>query len=103
MVPTSLILTILVVAFFPATFAFFFAAPERRIVNFFFPMMVAPGILMLFSIALVILRIEIVWLSWVLLATAIFCAITCICLVRPALARMRDRERAMDARRARRG
>jgi hypothetical protein len=102
MVPTSLILTILVVAFFPATFAYFFAWPERRIANIYFPIMAAPGLLMLLSIGLVVLRIEVVWLSWVLLATAIFCAITAICMLRPGLALLHARERAADARRARR-
>jgi hypothetical protein len=100
MVPTSLILALLVVAFFPATFAYFFAWPRRRIVNEYFAVLGGCGAFMMITLALRVVSVQLVWLSWVLLVTAVLLAIASIPLLRKALALLAARERATAERRA---
>jgi hypothetical protein len=103
MIPNSLILLFCVIAFFPSTFAYFFAWPRRRLVNVYFPVMGGAGALMAITLALSILQVHVVWLSWVLLALAITCMVSSIILLRTALGILAARERGVAARRAKGG
>jgi hypothetical protein len=101
MVPTSLILIVLLIAFFPGTFSYLFAWPKRRLVNPYFPVVGGIGALMIFTIILAISDVQIIWVSWVLLATSTLMAVLSVVMLRKALAVARAHERREAARRAR--
>jgi hypothetical protein len=100
MVPTSLILAILVFGFLPGTFAYLFGAPKRRIVNEYFIGMGGCGAFMIFTIALPILGVHVVWLSWVQLMIAILLVSASVLLLRKGWALSAARDRATAERRA---
>jgi len=101
MVPTSLIALILLVAFGLGWISHFVAWPKRRFLNPYFLILAGAAALMLFTLVLAIVGVEIVWLSWVLLATAILWVAASISEFRTALAAARARDRAADEHRAR--
>ncbi len=101
MVPTSLILVILTASFFPAAWGYFWNWPKRRMANAYFLVLGSVAALMLFTLVLAIVGVQIAWLSWVLLATAILLLIAAIRLLRTALAVVRARDRALAERMAR--
>jgi hypothetical protein len=101
MVPTSLIMVILAAAFFSSSFNYFCRFPHRRIVNMHSLLMSGTGVVMVFTVTLAIVGVQIVWLSWVLLATAIGWFIASMRLFRTALAAIRARDRALAERLAR--
>jgi hypothetical protein len=103
MVPTSLIMVILVAAFFPASFGYFHRSPwlQHRLVNVEFLVLGSVGTLMLLTIILAIAQVTVAWLSWVLLVTAIILLATSIPVFRAAVAHVRARERAVAEARAR--
>ena len=96
MAPTTLIMAILAVAFFPASWGYFWTIglPKRRIANAQFLVMASVVGLMLLTLVLAIVRVQIVWLSWVLLATAILLLMAAMRLCRRALTAVRARDRA---------
>jgi type IV secretory pathway TrbD component len=101
MVPTSLIITVLLVAFLIAWFAYFMQIPERLILSRKFLLMGGPAAVMLFTVILAIIDVQVVWLSWVLLGTAILWLAASIPQFRSSLAASRARERLMNEHRAR--
>jgi hypothetical protein len=101
MVPNSLIMVLLVLAFFPATFSYLFGWPKRRLVNPYFAVLAGSAALMLFVVILAIFDLHIVWLSWVLLACAILSVARSIIMLRRGLAVVREHERASAEHRAR--
>jgi hypothetical protein len=103
MVPTPLILAGLLIAFFPSTFAYLFGWPKRRIANPYFAVLGTIAALMLFTIILAIFDVQVVWLSWVLLAIAILMFERSITMLRRARASMRAHERRIVEHRARGG
>ena len=103
MVPTPLILIVLLIAFFPGTFSYVFAWPKRRLVNPYFPVVGGIGALMIFTVTLAIFDVQIIWLSWVLLASSTLMVVRSVVLLRKALAAARAHERRDAARRAQGG
>jgi len=101
MVPNPLILTILLIAFFPSAFAYLNCWPKRRLVNPFFAVLASDAALMLFVIILAIADVQIVWLSWVLLAGAIILVPSAVTMYRRASAIRRQNEQGIAERRAR--
>jgi len=103
MVPSSLTLIILVVGFFPASFAYLFSWPKRRLMNPYFAVLAAIGGLMLFTLITNILRIQIIWLSWVLLVAGLFLVPSSMKLLQVSREGVRERDRQNAERRARGG
>ncbi len=101
MVPYSLILLVLLAASGFGYMNYFLYLPKRPIMNRKFLMMGGAAALMLFTVILAILDVRVVWLSWVLLAMAIFWLVAVIPQFRASLAANRAREREMNERRAR--
>lgn len=101
MVPTSLIMVIMTAAFFSSSFNYFLRFPHRRIANPHSLLMIGAGAVMIFTVVLAIVSAHIVWLSWVLLATAIVWLIGTVRLLRTAIAVRRARDRELAARMAR--
>ncbi len=97
MVPTSVILVVLTVSYFPAAWGYFWSWPKRRIMNVYFLVLGGVAAVMLFTILLVIVGIQAVWVSWLLLAIAFGLFAAAIRLFRKALASIRARDRALAA------
>jgi hypothetical protein len=102
MVPTSLIFPIFLVAFALSAFAYFLNLPKRPLHSVKFVMMGGGGALMVLVVALAIIPVEIVWLSWLLLGIAIVWLLVAIQVLRVTLAESRVRERRDAEERARR-
>jgi hypothetical protein len=103
MIPTSLILTVLLIAFFPAVIGYLTCWPKRRLVNPFFAVLAGVVALMLVVLILALFEVRIVWLSWVFLVTAILLVPISMTMCRRGLAISRGRERLFAERRARGG
>jgi fatty acid desaturase len=103
MVPTPIIMLILLVAWGPSGFSYLFSWPKRRLMNPYFAVLAASVGLMLFTLILAIFSVEIVWLSWVLLASAILLVFRSIVMLRRSLAVMRENDRQIAERRMRGG
>jgi hypothetical protein len=103
MVPSSLTLTILAVAFLLSSFAYIFGWPKRRLVNPYFAVLGSIGGLMLFILILDILDIRIVWFSWLLLLAAFGLLAGSVKVLRMSLEVQRAHNRAVAERRARGG
>jgi hypothetical protein len=103
MVPTTLILTVLLIAWAPSGFSYLFSWPKRRLVNPYFAVLGGSVGLMVFTLALAILDVRIVWLSWVLLASGILLVGRSIVMLRRSLAVVRERDREIAQRRMRGG
>ncbi len=103
MVPSSLILIVLVVAFFPGAFSYMLSVPKRRIVNPYFAVVAVDLALMFVTVGVGISDVQIVWLSWVLLAGAILVIPPSVTMYRRARAIVRAREHEQAQRRARGG
>jgi len=101
MVPNSLILVVLLVACGVSYLSYFLFIPKRVIMSVKFLMMGGAVGLMIFTVVLAIIDVQIVWLSWVLLATAILWLAASIPQFRNSLAESRARERLMNEHRAR--
>ena len=100
MVPNSLILVILTVAYIPAAWGYFWNWPKRRVANVYFLVLGGVAAVMLVTVIMAIVGVQLVWLSWILLATAIILLIAAIRLFRTALAAVRARDRAVAERMA---
>ena len=103
MVPTTLILTVLLIAWAPSGFSYLFSWPKRRLVNPYFAVLGGTVGLMLFTLILAIFDVRIVWLSWVLLASGILLVGRSIVMLRRSLAVVRERDREIAQRRMRGG
>jgi hypothetical protein len=103
MVPTPLILTVLLIAWAPSGFSYLFSWPKRRLVNPYFAVLGGSVGLMVFTLALAILDVRIVWLSWALLASGILLVGRSIVMLRRSLAVVRERDREIAQRRMRGG
>jgi hypothetical protein len=103
MVPTPLILTVLLIAWAPSGFSYLFSWPKRRLVNPYFAVLGGSVGLMVFTLALAILDVRIVWLSWVLLASGILLVGRSIVMLRRSLAVVRECDREIAQRRMRGG
>jgi len=103
MVPSDLIVPILLVAFCPSASAFFLRVPNNRLLGAPTLLMVGIAAVMLFTLFLAITSAEIVWVSWVLLATAILLLGLSIPAWRNARATRRAVENRIAERRARGG
>jgi|HubBroStandDraft_1064217.scaffolds.fasta_scaffold1474048_1 hypothetical protein len=103
MVPTPLILTVLLIAFFPSVIAYLVSWPKRRLVNPFFVVLACDVTLMLVAVIPAIFEVRIVWLSWVVLASAILLVPRSMTMYRRARTIERAREREITERRARGG
>ncbi len=101
MVPFSLILIVLLAASGVSYMNYFLSIPKRPMMNRKFLMMAGAAVLMLFTIIVAILDVQVVWLSWGLLAVAIFWLAALIPQCRASLAANRARERELNERRAR--
>jgi ABC-type transport system involved in cytochrome bd biosynthesis fused ATPase/permease subunit len=100
MVPSPLILTILLIAFFPAMIAYLTCWPRRRLVNPFFAVLAGVVALMLVVLILAIVDVRIAWLSWVFLAAAILLVPKSVTMYRRGRAISREYERGLAERRA---
>jgi len=101
MVPNSLILIVLLVAWAPSGFSYLFSWPKRRLVNPYFAVLAGSAALMVLTLILAVLGDQIVWLSWVLLVSGIVLIVLSIVMLRRALAVMREHDRQVAERRAR--
>ncbi len=100
MVPTSVILVVLTVSYFPAAWGYFWNWPKRRLMNVYFLVLGSVAAVMLFTILLVVIGEQAVWLSWLLLAIAFGLLAAAIRLFRKALAGVRAHDRALAAKMA---
>jgi hypothetical protein len=103
MVPTPIIMLVLLIALPPTGFGYLFTWPKRRLVNPYFAVLGTGAGLMLFTLALAIFSVQIVWLSWVLLACGFLLIARSIVLLRRAKAIMREHDRELAQRRMRGG
>ena len=103
MVPTPLIMLVLLVAFWPSAIAYLNCWPKRRLANPFFAALAGNATLMLVALILDVVGVQIVWLSWVLLAAAILLVPRSLTLYRQARLISRQKEREVAERRARGG
>jgi cation transport ATPase len=71
MVSSDLIVPILLVAFFPSASAFFLRVPNNRLLGAPTLLMIGIAAVMLFTLFLAIASVQIVWVSWALLAIAL--------------------------------
>jgi len=101
MVPTSPIVLILLFAFVPSASGFFLRVPNNRLLGAPTLLMVAVAAVMLFTLYLAIISMQIVWLSWALLGTAILLFAVSIPVWRRSRASKRARDRQVAERRAR--
>jgi len=102
MIPGSLILLILSVAFVSGAAGFFLRIPHVRLLNWSSVLMGVVAALMFVTILLPLFDVEIVWLSWVLLVIAIMLVGVSIPMLRWAMLIKTARERANAQRRAQR-
>jgi hypothetical protein len=100
MIPTSVIMAILAVTFPLMSFCFFFRFPHLRVLNLYSMMMIGTVAVMIFTIALAVFAVHVVWLSWVQLAIAISLFITGIRQMRMAREVAREKQRAEAEHRA---
>jgi Na+-transporting methylmalonyl-CoA/oxaloacetate decarboxylase gamma subunit len=103
MVPTPVIMTVLLIAFIPSAIAYLTCWPKRRLVNPFFAVLAGNASLMLVALILSVVGVQIVWLSWVLLAAAILLVPQAVTMFRRAMLISRQKERELIERRARGG
>jgi hypothetical protein len=103
MVPTPIIMLVLLVAFGPSAVAYLNCWPKRRLVNPFFAVLAGDVALMLVALILAIVGVQIVWLSWVLLAAAILLVPKSVSMYRRGLAISRQKQREVTERRMRGG
>ena len=103
MIPTSLIMVLLVIGFFSSSFAFFFTMAHDPLFDRYTIAMLGTGAVMILAVVLAVIPVQLVWLSWVLLVTAIGSLVVAIRLLRTSLVIMRAREREHAARMAKGG
>jgi len=103
MVPTPLIMLVLLVAFWPSAIAYLNCWPKRRLVNPFFAVLASDAALMLVTLVLAVAGVQIVWLSWALLAAAILLVPKAVSMYRRGRTIARQKEREVAERRARGG
>jgi 4-amino-4-deoxy-L-arabinose transferase-like glycosyltransferase len=98
MVPTSLIIPILLVAFITSSWCYFFRNPEKRVMSVYFLMMGGSVGLILLTLGLEIFALNPAWLSWLLLLSSIVWVIASVRLLRQVVAEGRAKAREEERR-----
>ena len=96
-------MTVLLIAFIPSAIAYLTCWPKRRLVNPFFAVLAGNASLMLVALLLSVVGVQIVWLSWALLAAAILLVPKAVTMYRRAGLISRQKDREVAERRARGG
>ncbi len=102
MVPNPLIMLVLLVAFGIGWTGYFLGigSTPRLLLSSRFLFLGAPAAIMLLTLILAVADVRLVWLSWVLLATAILLVVAAVPQYRKSQASRRARDREITERRA---